>query len=104
MQTYTGTMAADQVVDQTAETTQAVVQAKVTAPGATASVVCGVIGFFVAGLILGCAAIGQASAAKKLIEEHPDQYTGGGMATTGMVLGVIDLIGAAVTIVVMMSR
>ena len=106
MQAYAGTMAADQVVEQTAEVAQAEtqVQAKATAPGAVAAVVCGVIGLFVAGLIFGCIAIGKASAAKKLVEEHPDQYTGGGLATTGMVLGVIDLIGVVVALIVIMGK
>ena len=98
-QAYAGTMAAEVVAERPAEATQA----QATAPGAVASVVCGVIGFFVFGIILGCVAIGKANAAKKLIAEHPGQYTGGGMATTGLVLGVIDLVGWAVTMVMLIA-
>ena len=102
MQAYAETMAADQVAEQVQAETQA--QAKATAPGAVASVVCGVIGLFVAGLIFGCIAISKAAKAKSALAEHPDQYTGGGMATAGMVLGVMDLIGVVFAVIVIMGK
>lgn len=106
MQAYAGTMTAgvaDMVVASPVEETHSVAQAKTVAPGAASSVVYGVLGLFLFGVILGLVAISKASAAKKLIAENPEQYTGGGRATTGMVLGVIDLIGAAVAFVIMMA-
>ncbi|MDR0914823.1 MAG: zinc-ribbon domain-containing protein [Oscillospiraceae bacterium] len=51
---------------------------------ATGSLVCGIIGLFVAGLIMGIIAIVQGNKAKKL------GYTGG-KATAGIVLGIIDI-------------
>ena len=106
MQAYAGTMAADQDAEQAAEETRPAVQAqaRATAPGAAASVWCGAIGFFLFGFILGPAAIANAAKAKTALGEHPDRYTGGGLATTGMVLGVIDIIGAVFGLVVMLSQ
>ena len=106
MQAYAGTMAADQVAEQAVEETRPAVQAlaRATVPGATASVWCGVIGFFLFGFILGPAAIANAAKAKAALVEHPDRYTGGGLATTGMVLGVIDILGAVFGLVVMLSQ
>jgi len=51
---------------------------------ATASLVCGIIGLFIAGLILGIIAIVQGNKAKRL------GYVGG-KATAGITLGVIGL-------------
>ena len=106
MQAYAGTMAVDQVAEQAAEEIRpaAQVQAKATVPGATASVWCGVIGFFLFGFILGPAAIANAAKAKTVLAEHPDRYDGGGLATTGMILGVIDILGAVFGLVVMLSQ
>ena len=60
---------------------------------ASASLVCGIIGIFFFGLILGIIALVQGAKAKKL------GYTGG-KATAGIVLGVIDLVGWAVLLLV----
>ncbi len=62
------------------------------APGATASLVWGIIGFFLCGLIGGILAISESNKAKKLIQERPDEYKGEGLATAGHVIGIIDLI------------
>ena len=59
---------------------------------ATASLVCGIIGLFVVGLILGIIAIAQGSLAKKM--GYP-----GGKATAGIVLGVIDIAAWAVVLI-----
>lgn len=106
MQAYAESMVVDQVAEQAAIETRPAVQAqaKATAPGATASVWCGMIGFFLFGFILGPAAIANAAKAKTALGEHPDRYTGGGLATTGMVLGVIDIVGAVFGLVVMLSQ
>ena len=52
---------------------------------ATASLVCGIIGFFIAGLILGIIAVYQGNKAKRL--GYP-----GGKASVGTILGVVDII------------
>jgi len=93
MQANAGTM--------TAGTTAAQVRAKATAPGATASVVCGILGLFILGFVLGPVAIAKANAARKQIAEHPERYSGAGLATAGTVLGVIDIVGALIGIVAM---
>lgn len=69
------------------------------APGAVASLVCGIISLLFCGLIFGIIAISQASKAKRMIAENPT-YGGGGMATAGQVLGVIGLIGWAIIVLV----
>jgi hypothetical protein len=102
-QAYAGTMTAGAAVARTVETPRVAAQERVSAPGATASVVCGVIGLFVFGIILGSVAIAKAASAKQLLAEHPDLYTGNGKATTGMVLGVIDVVGAIVALIMIMG-
>lgn len=64
---------------------------KETAPGAVASLVCGVLGIFVCGIIFGLVAIQKADEAKTAIAADPS-LTGGGLATTGKVLGIIALV------------
>jgi hypothetical protein len=71
----------------------------VNAPGAVASLVCGILGFFICGLVLGIIAITKAQEAKRAIGSDP-RYTGGGMATAGMVLGIIDLVGFVITVLI----
>jgi len=71
----------------------------VNAPGAVASLVLGILGFFICGLVLGIIAITKAQEAKKAIASDPS-YTGGGMATAGMVLGIIDLVGFVITMLI----
>lgn len=65
---------------------------KKNAPGATSSLVWGILGFFICGLIFGIVAISNANKAKKLIQAQPDIYTGEGLATAGLVIGIIDLV------------
>jgi len=65
---------------------------KKNAPGATSSLVWGILGFFICGLIFGIVAISNANKAKKLIREQPDVYTGDGLATAGLVIGIIELV------------
>ncbi len=71
------------------------------APGAVASLVWGIIGFFLCGLIGGIISISEASKAKKLIRDQPEKYTGEGLATAGLVIGIIDLVGWGI---VLLSR
>jgi hypothetical protein len=72
---------------------------KQTAPGATASLVYGIISLLICGLIFGPLAIIKANEAQKIIAEDP-RYGGGGMATAGKVLGIIALIFWAVGLIV----
>jgi len=51
--------------------------------------ICGIVGFFIAGLILGIIAIVQGRKAKQL--GYP-----GGRATIGYVLGIIDVVAWAI--------
>ena len=64
---------------------------KQTATGANESVVVGIIGLFIAGLILGIVALLLAEKAGRSIREDPDRYEGQGAVAAGKVLGVIDL-------------
>lgn len=72
---------------------------KTNAPGAVAALVCGIIGFFVCGLILGIVAISKANAAKRAIEADPT-LGGGGMATAGLVLGILDLVAWGILVLI----
>jgi hypothetical protein len=76
------------------------------APGAVASLVCGIVGVcllpaFSGGIVsvlLGATAIASALHARTMIDRSPThRFTGQGMATAGLVLGIIDVtVGAAV--------
>ena len=65
---------------------------KKNAPGAVAGLVCGLIGIFFFGIIFGIIAIVMGNGAKKKVREQPELYTGDGMGTAAIVLGVIDLV------------
>lgn len=62
-----------------------------TAPGAVASLVFGILGIFVCGIIFGAVAIQKADEAKSAIAADPS-LTGGGLATTGKALGIVALV------------
>lgn len=62
-----------------------------TAPGAVASLVFGILGIFVCGLIFGIVAIQKADEAKALIANDPS-LTGAGLATAGKVMGILSLV------------
>ena len=57
----------------------------------TAAMVCGIVGFFIAGIILGIIAIVEANQSKS---EHGGVFTS--KAKAGFVLGIIDIIGALI--------
>jgi hypothetical protein len=61
------------------------------APGAKQALILGILAFFCCGLVLGPMAIVNANKAKEAIAMDPS-LQGGGMATAGMVLGIISLI------------
>ncbi|TMQ25112.1 MAG: DUF4190 domain-containing protein [Deltaproteobacteria bacterium] len=66
---------------------------RLNAPGSVAALVLGIVGvvFFCLGVVLGPLAIWQSNAAKAAISRDP-AYGGGGMATAGLVLGIISLL------------
>jgi len=59
---------------------------------ATTSLVCGIVGLFFLGIALGIIAIVQGNRAKKMGYK-------GGMATAGIVLGILDLAGFVLSMV-----
>jgi len=77
---------------------------KVNAPGASSSLVWAILGLPTCGLILGIVAISNANKAKRLIREQPDAYTGEGLATAGLVIGIIDLVAWALIIIANIAK
>lgn len=57
--------------------------------GATTSLVLGIVGFFICGILLGPAAIIEGVKARKRIRESNGMLTGDGMALAGIILGGI---------------
>jgi hypothetical protein len=60
---------------------------------ATTSLVCGIVGLFFAGIILGIIALVQGNKALKTTKEGESDYK---MAKAGKILGIIDIIGGAI--------
>jgi len=75
---------------------------KVNAPGAVAALVYGIVGLLFCGVIFGPVAISKANTAKRAIASNPT-YGGGGLATAGLVLGIIDLIAFFVFVIARMG-
>lgn len=72
--------------------------------GATTSLVLGIVGFFVCGIILGPAAVIEGVKARKRIRESNGMLTGDGMALAGIVLGsIVCLLYVVVIIAVIIS-
>jgi hypothetical protein len=61
------------------------------APGAKSALIWGLVSLLCCGLITGPVAIVEANKAKQAIAMDPS-LTGGGMATAGMVLGIISIV------------
>ena len=72
------------------------------AGGAITSLVLAIIGLFIFGFVLGWIAIGQANRALKSIEENPN-LKGRGIANAGKVLGIIDIIGWGIALIIRFS-
>jgi len=64
---------------------------KINAPGAVSSLVLGIIGIVFCGVIFGTIAIVQANSANRSINSDP-MYGGKGMATAGLVLGIVGIL------------
>ena len=75
---------------------------KINAPGAAQALTFGIIGLFFCGVIFGPIAISKASAAKRAMASDPT-LGGEGLATAGMVLGILDLVGWAILMLVRLS-
>jgi hypothetical protein len=75
---------------------------KTNAPGATTSLVLGLIGLVVCGVILGPLAISSANRAKAAMAIDPS-LGGEGMAATGKVLGIIDIVLFVVYLLIRVS-
>ena len=73
------------------------------APGATQSLVYGIISLLICGIIFGIVAIQKSNEAKRAIKANPN-LTGEGKATAGLVLGIIGLIGWALVIVIRVAK
>ena len=58
------------------------------------ALICGILSIFCCGIILGPIAIIQALKAKKEIAASRGALTGGGMATAGLVCGIVGMVGA----------
>jgi hypothetical protein len=71
---------------------------KTRAEGALASLVFGILGFFICGFAFGWVAVSAANKANKQIAADPESYSGGGLATAGMIMGIIDIIAWAVLV------
>lgn len=65
---------------------------KTTAPGATASLVYGILSIFICGIIFGLLAIQKSNEAKAAMDRDPS-YEGEGLATAGKIIGIIGLVG-----------
>lgn len=66
-------------------------RASMEAPGAKNALILGLFAFFCCGIVLGPLAIINANKARSAIAMDPS-LTGGGMATAGLVLGIISLV------------
>jgi len=74
---------------------------KKNAPGALASLVCGIISVVlfwvpVVGLVLGIVALVLSRKAKKKVTSAPETLGGGGLATGGLVCGIVGTVGSAI--------
>jgi len=67
---------------------------------ATASLACGIISFFILGIILGPLAIIFGINAKKEIAENPETFVGQGQATAGIICGSIGFVLSLVLIII----
>jgi len=76
----------------------------VTAGKATGALACGIIGLLLCGVILGPVAIYLGTQAKKEIRSSNGRLKGEGMATAGIVMGVIAVIGFVISIIYFAMR
>lgn len=72
-----------------------------TVPGATASLVLGIVGIVLEplGIILGIIAIVMANNAQKALDAAPGAYAGAGVVTAGRVLGIVGIALGVVSLI-----
>ncbi|MDB4959619.1 MAG: hypothetical protein JWO36_7188 [Myxococcales bacterium] len=75
---------------------------KINAPGAVQALVFGLVGLVFCQIIFGPVAISKANQAKREIASNP-MYGGEGLATAGMVMGIIDLVVFALYVMIRMG-
>ena len=75
-----------------------------TAGKATGALVCGIVGLLLCGVVLGPVAIYLGTQAKKEIRSSDGRLKGEGLATAGIVMGVIALIGFIISIFYLAAR
>ncbi len=66
--------------------------------------VCGIIGFFIAGIIMGTIAIVSGIVGLNKIRKYPNRYKGKGFAISSLVLGVIDIVGLIIILAVLLKK
>lgn len=71
---------------------------------ALAAMVCGIIGIFIAGIILGILAIVLGATAKRDMNEQPGRWRNEGQATAGVVLGIIDVVLGVIFLIYLLNR
>jgi len=76
---------------------------KQTSGKAVASMVLGIIGLFVFGIVLGLIAICLSIGATNDIKKRPDEVDGKCLAIAGRVLGIIDVVGWAIFVIIYAS-
>lgn len=70
---------------------------------ATAGLVCGIIGIFFFGIILGPLAIIFSSVAKCKMSSNPNEYGGHCQANAGLILGILDIVIWAIALVLILG-
>lgn len=70
---------------------------------ATSSMICGIVGLFFFGFVLGPVAICLGVSAKKEISNNADGIDGDCQATTGIVLGVIDTVWWVILVIFLVA-
>ncbi len=71
---------------------------------AIAAMVCGIVGLLFCGVVLGIVALSLGFSAKRKIEQSNGQLGGAGMATTGIVLGILDLVLGVAFLLLIVGR
>jgi len=72
-----------------------------TSSKAVSSLVCGIFGFLIFGLILGPIAIILGMQAKAEINQNPREIQGNGQATAGIIIGVVDIVAWIILVILL---
>lgn len=66
--------------------------------------VCGIIGLFIAGIIMGSIAISSGISGLIKIKKQPNRYKGKGFAISSLVLGVLDIVGLIIVLAILLKK